>query len=47
MGSKTLTASVTMGDAATDVARVFPKVLDALVKQVFCGGPTQQAQPAD
>ncbi|MFI6600115.1 serine hydrolase domain-containing protein [Nonomuraea sp. NPDC050536] len=43
-GSKTLTASVTMGDAAIDQAVVFPKALDSLVKAVFCGGQAGAAQ---
>ncbi|GAA4233065.1 D-alanyl-D-alanine carboxypeptidase [Streptosporangium album] len=37
-GSKTLTASINTGDAAIDQAQVFPKALDKLVKEVFCGG---------
>ncbi|MDP9865874.1 MULTISPECIES: serine hydrolase domain-containing protein [Streptosporangium] len=36
-GKKTLTASVTTGDRAGDVA-AFPKLLDNLLKEVFCGG---------
>ncbi|MEV0346511.1 serine hydrolase domain-containing protein [Nonomuraea sp. NPDC050680] len=36
-GSKTLTASLTMGDAAVDQSVVFPKALDKLIKAVFCG----------
>jgi D-alanyl-D-alanine carboxypeptidase len=39
-GSRTLTASITTGDAAIDQAQVFPKALDKLLKQVFCGGKT-------
>ncbi|MEU0563814.1 serine hydrolase domain-containing protein [Nonomuraea sp. NPDC005983] len=39
-GSKTLTASVTTGDAAIDQAQTFPKALDKLVKEVFCDGKT-------
>ncbi|WP_407654755.1 serine hydrolase domain-containing protein [Actinomadura luzonensis] len=35
-GSRTLTASLTMGDAAIDLGTVFPKALDRLVKAVFC-----------
>ena len=35
-GKKTLTASVTTGDRAGDVA-AFPKLLDNLLKEVFCG----------
>ncbi|MBB3724420.1 hypothetical protein FHR33_000280 [Nonomuraea dietziae] len=37
-GKKTLTASITSGDAAIDPAQAFPKALDKLVKDVFCGG---------
>ncbi|HUR04496.1 MAG TPA: serine hydrolase, partial [Nonomuraea sp.] len=37
-GSKTLTASITMGDADIDQAQVFPKALNMLVKKVFCDG---------
>ncbi|MFB9888651.1 serine hydrolase domain-containing protein [Planobispora takensis] len=36
-GSKTLTASLTVGDAAFDLA-TYPKLLDGLVKAAFCGG---------
>ncbi|MEV0967053.1 serine hydrolase domain-containing protein [Microtetraspora glauca] len=36
-GSKTLTASLTAGDAAFDLA-TYPKMLDGLVKAAFCGG---------
>ncbi|MGW0801484.1 serine hydrolase domain-containing protein [Nonomuraea sp. NPDC002799] len=39
-GSKTLTASITMGDAAIDQATVFPKALDKLIHEVFCGEET-------
>ncbi|MEU7002984.1 serine hydrolase domain-containing protein [Nonomuraea sp. NPDC046570] len=44
-GKTTLTASLTYGDAAPDLA-AFPKTLDNLLKEVFCGGqpgakPTQ------
>jgi len=38
-GSKTLTASVTTGDAAINLAAEFPKALDRLIKEVFCDGP--------
>ncbi|MEO3801402.1 serine hydrolase domain-containing protein [Nonomuraea sp. B1E8] len=38
-GGKTLTASLTAGDAAFDLA-TFPKLLDRLVKAAFCGGQT-------
>ncbi|MBB6349940.1 D-alanyl-D-alanine carboxypeptidase [Nonomuraea muscovyensis] len=37
-GSKTLTASVTSGDAAVDQAQEFPKALEKLLTAVFCGG---------
>ncbi|MFF3665764.1 serine hydrolase domain-containing protein [Microtetraspora malaysiensis] len=37
-GSKTLTASLTSGDAAIDLMQEFPKALEKLVKEVFCGG---------
>lgn len=36
-GKKTMTASITMGDAAIDQAQVFPRELVKLVKEVFCG----------
>ncbi|TYC66625.1 class A beta-lactamase-related serine hydrolase [Streptomyces sp. CB01881] len=39
-GSRTLTAGLTMGDAAIDPAQEFPKALDRLIKAVFCGGQT-------
>nr|BFE84676.1 hypothetical protein GCM10020093_072770 [Planobispora longispora] len=39
-GRTTLTASLTGGDVAFDVAKEFPKALDGLVKEVFCGGKT-------
>ncbi|MFI6298985.1 serine hydrolase domain-containing protein [Nonomuraea sp. NPDC050790] len=35
-GKKTLTASITSGDAAADVATEFPKALQNLVTTVFC-----------
>lgn len=38
-GGKTLTASLTTGDAAFDLA-AYPKLLDGLVKAAFCGGQT-------
>ncbi|WP_219825467.1 serine hydrolase domain-containing protein [Nonomuraea typhae] len=41
-GRKTLTASMTTGDRTPDLA-AFPKLLDDLVKGVFCGG---EAAPA-
>ncbi|MFC4117121.1 serine hydrolase domain-containing protein [Nonomuraea zeae] len=37
-GSKTLTASLTSGDADIDVMEVFPKALAKLVQEVFGGG---------
>jgi D-alanyl-D-alanine carboxypeptidase len=37
-GSKTLTASVTGGDADVDLVEEYPKALDRLLKEVFCGG---------
>ncbi|TDO54746.1 D-alanyl-D-alanine carboxypeptidase [Kribbella sp. VKM Ac-2527] len=37
-GSKTLTASITMGDAAIDPASAYQKALPELLKQVFCDG---------
>lgn len=37
-GRKTLTASVTTGDAPIDLAVEFPKALNKLVNEVFCGG---------
>ncbi|MFC6022813.1 serine hydrolase domain-containing protein [Plantactinospora solaniradicis] len=40
-GSRTLTASVTTGDAAIDPAQVFPKELEKLVTEVFCDGRTE------
>ncbi|MEV4250498.1 serine hydrolase domain-containing protein [Streptosporangium canum] len=43
-GKKTLTASITYGDAAPDTTKAFPKALDNLLKQVFCDG---QAGSAD
>jgi D-alanyl-D-alanine carboxypeptidase len=43
-GKKTLTASITSGDAAMDVATEFPKALDNLVKTVFCDGEAKPAQ---
>ncbi|WP_157249292.1 serine hydrolase domain-containing protein [Nonomuraea typhae] len=35
-GKKTLTASITSGDAEADVAKEFPKALDNLLKTEFC-----------
>jgi D-alanyl-D-alanine carboxypeptidase len=37
-GSKTLTASLTTGDAPVGPADIFPTAVDRLVKQVFCDG---------
>ncbi|MEU0469075.1 serine hydrolase domain-containing protein [Amycolatopsis sp. NPDC006131] len=37
-GSKTLTASITLGDADVDVAVEYPKALDKLLGEVFCAG---------
>jgi D-alanyl-D-alanine carboxypeptidase len=48
-GKKTLTASITSGDAAMDVATEFPKALNDLIKTVFCdgqAGPADEAKPA-
>ncbi|MFI6734190.1 serine hydrolase domain-containing protein [Nonomuraea sp. NPDC050451] len=45
-GSKTLTASLTMGDTPVDQAVVFPKALNRLIKQVFCGGQAGSADEA-
>ncbi|WP_188189185.1 serine hydrolase domain-containing protein [Nonomuraea sp. SYSU D8015] len=45
-GSKTLTASLTAGDAAVDIAKDYPKMLDGLVKEVFCGGQAGTAEEA-
>ncbi|MDT9693198.1 serine hydrolase domain-containing protein [Streptomyces sp. P9(2023)] len=39
-GSRTLTASVTMGDKEIDLVKTFPKLRERLVKEVFCDGPT-------
>lgn len=43
-GKKTLTASITSGDAAVDVATEFPKALNNLIKTVFCDGQAKSAQ---
>ncbi|MEV0373152.1 hypothetical protein AB0I10_25575 [Streptomyces sp. NPDC050636] len=48
-GRKTLTASVTSGDAAFDPAKELPKVQQRLVNLVFCGrqaGSADWAKPA-
>ncbi|GII97385.1 serine hydrolase domain-containing protein [Sinosporangium siamense] len=42
-GTKTLTASLTGGDAAVDLMQAFPKALEKLLKEVFGSG---QAGPA-
>lgn len=39
-GSKTLTASITMGDADIDPATAYQKALPELLKQVFCAEQT-------
>ncbi|MFF4415886.1 serine hydrolase domain-containing protein [Streptosporangium sp. NPDC001559] len=39
-GRKTLTASLTTGDAAVDPAALYPRVVERLLKEVFCGGKT-------
>ncbi|MEV4116673.1 serine hydrolase domain-containing protein [Nonomuraea sp. NPDC049695] len=44
-GSKTLTASLTAGDAAVDLT-TYPKMLDGLVKAAFCGGQAGSADEA-
>ncbi|GAA3656860.1 serine hydrolase domain-containing protein [Nonomuraea antimicrobica] len=44
-GSKTLTASLTAGDAAFDMA-TYPKMLDGLVKAALCGGQAGSADEA-
>ena len=41
-GSRTMTAGLTMGDAALDQAEVFPRALDTLVRTVFAGESTEQ-----
>lgn len=40
-GSRTMTASITMGDAPIDPVAVFPGALDKLFNTVFCGGQTR------
>ncbi|MFI6603642.1 serine hydrolase domain-containing protein [Nonomuraea sp. NPDC050536] len=37
-GKKTLTASLTTGDAAADPAALYPKVVERLLKEEFCNG---------
>ncbi|MET8336045.1 serine hydrolase domain-containing protein [Streptosporangium canum] len=44
-GSKTLTASLTAGDAAFDIA-TYPKMLDGLVRAALCGGQAESADEA-
>jgi D-alanyl-D-alanine carboxypeptidase len=44
-GKKTLTASITYGDAAPNMGP-FPKTLDKLLKEVFCGGQAGSADEA-
>ncbi|MDP9866935.1 MULTISPECIES: serine hydrolase domain-containing protein [Streptosporangium] len=46
-GKKTLTASITTGDAAVDVATEFPKALNNLVMTVFCDGQARSADAAE
>ncbi|MGW4686605.1 serine hydrolase domain-containing protein [Streptomyces sp. NPDC004244] len=41
-GKRTLTASVTTGDAAVDLVHEFPKLRDRLVEEVFRGGRAAQ-----
>ncbi|MFI7687433.1 serine hydrolase [Nonomuraea sp. NPDC049655] len=45
-GRTTLTASITYGDTAPDLA-VFPKALDNLLRAVFCDGQAGSADEAD
>ncbi|MFC7585227.1 serine hydrolase domain-containing protein [Nonomuraea antimicrobica] len=45
-GSKTLTASLTSGDAEVDLIQTFPKALEKLLNEVFCGGRTGAADKA-
>ncbi|MEW1848219.1 serine hydrolase domain-containing protein [Nonomuraea angiospora] len=48
-GGKTLTASLTAGDAAVDIVKDYPKLLDGLVRAAFCdgqGGSADEAEPA-
>ncbi|WP_020670122.1 serine hydrolase domain-containing protein [Amycolatopsis nigrescens] len=37
-GSKTLTASITGGHGETDLEKEYPKALNKLLREVFCGG---------
>ncbi|MGP4104893.1 serine hydrolase domain-containing protein [Nonomuraea sp. KM90] len=45
-GKKTLTASITFGDAAPDLDQAFPEARDNLLKQVFCDGQAGSANEA-
>lgn len=45
-GSRTLTASLTSGDAAIDVMQVFPVALEKLVKEVFRDARPAEREPA-
>ncbi|GAA2406071.1 serine hydrolase domain-containing protein [Nonomuraea africana] len=45
-GKKTMTASITTGDAAMDMATEFPKALNNLIKTVFCDGQARSADGA-
>jgi D-alanyl-D-alanine carboxypeptidase len=42
-GRKTMTAGLTTGDAETNPAEVIPKVLDRLIRAVFCGAQAGSA----
>ncbi|MEU0507308.1 serine hydrolase domain-containing protein [Nocardia sp. NPDC005998] len=46
-GSKTLTASITTGDAAINLMTEFPKILQKLINAVFCGGQAGSADEAE
>ncbi|MGK5552529.1 serine hydrolase domain-containing protein [Actinomadura kijaniata] len=41
-GRRTLTGSITMGDAAVDPSPAFPKLQTKLLKEVFCGRPARR-----
>jgi D-alanyl-D-alanine carboxypeptidase len=43
-GRRTLTASITAGDAAIDTAKEFGKATQRLIKEVFCGPPAPGAR---
>lgn len=45
-GRTTLTAGLTTGDADVDPAQEFPKALDRLIKDVFCGGQVGAGEEA-